>query len=171
MATARVAPAAPSTGVSRGTMPRRLPPGRRRLSGQPPGGGRVPPAEPGSSTRSEAALKLTTRIVATIAALALSAAPALAKPPHPTPGPKAGSHAKANAYGKFCRGESKKHVKGQKGTPFSQCVTAMAKLASGKAATPRAACKGLSHKHVEGQKGTPFSLCVSGGAKLLRERA
>ena len=116
-------------------------------------------------------LKLTTRIVATIAALALSAAPALAKPPHPTPGPKAGSHANAKAYGKFCQGESKKHVKGQKGTPFSQCVTAMAKLASGKAATPRAACKGLSHKHVEGQKGTPFSLCVSGGAKLLRERA
>src|SRR3954447_2918302 len=168
---ARVAPAAPSTGVSRGTMPA----GYRRVggapSGQPPGGGRVPPAEPGSSTRSEVDLKLTTRIVATIAALALSAAPALAKPPHPTQGPKAGSHAKAKAYGRFCQGESKKHVKGQKGTPFSQCVTAMAKLAHGKAATPRAACKGLSHKHVKGQKGTPFSLCVSGGAKLLRERA
>jgi hypothetical protein len=135
--------------------------------------GAFPLQKPVNATRSEADLKLTTRIVATIAALALSAAPALANPPHRTPSPKAGSHANANAkaYGKFCRGESKKHVKGQKGTPFSQCVTAMAKLASGKAATPRAACKGLSHKHVEGQKGTPFSLCVSGGAKLLRERA
>jgi hypothetical protein len=89
--------------------------------------GAFPLQKPENATRSEAALKLTTRIVATIAALALSAAPALAKPPHPTPGPKAGSHAKAKAYGKFCQGESKKHVKGQKGTPFSQCVRAMAR--------------------------------------------
>jgi hypothetical protein len=36
------------------------------------------------------------------------------------------SHAKA--YGKYCQGESKKHVKGEKGTEFSRCVTAVAKL-------------------------------------------
>ena len=36
------------------------------------------------------------------------------------------SHAKA--YGKYCQGESKKHVKGEKGTEYSRCVTAVAKL-------------------------------------------
>jgi hypothetical protein len=33
----------------------------------------------------------------------------------------------AKKYGKLCQGELKKHVKGMKGTPFSQCVTAAAK--------------------------------------------
>ena len=46
----------------------------------------------------------------------------------PTPGPKASAKAKAKAYGKRCHGQSKKHVKGQKGTPFSRCVVAAAKL-------------------------------------------
>ena len=87
-----------------------------------------------------------------------------------SPGPKAGLPAKAKAYGRYCKGESKKHVKGQKGTPFSRCVTAMAKLAKGKTASPRKACKSESRKHVKGQKGTPFSLCVKGGAKLLRRK-
>ena len=32
------------------------------------------------------------------------------------------------AFGRLCQGESKKHVAGQKGTPFSQCVSAAAKL-------------------------------------------
>jgi hypothetical protein len=86
-----------------------------------------------------------------------------------TPGPKAGLPAKAKAYGRYCQGESKKHVEGEKGTPFSQCVTAMAKLATGKTTSPRKACKRLSKKHIGGEKGTPFSLCVSAGAKLLRE--
>jgi hypothetical protein len=89
--------------------------------------------------------------------------------PDGTPGPKAGLPAKAKAYGRYCQGESKKHVEGEKGTPFSQCVTAMAKLASGKTTSPRKACKKLSKKHIGGEKGTPFSLCVSAGAKLLRE--
>jgi hypothetical protein len=34
----------------------------------------------------------------------------------------------AKAYGKYCQGESKKHVKGEKGTAFSRCVKAAAKL-------------------------------------------
>ena len=76
---------------------------------------------------------------------------------------------KARGYGRRCRGESKKHVAGQKGTPFSRCVTAMAKLATGETSTPRKACKGLSKKHVAGAKGTPFSRCVSEGAKLVAE--
>lgn len=46
----------------------------------------------------------------------------------PTPGPKAGLPAKAKAYGRYCQGKSKKHVKGEKGTEFSRCVVAAAKL-------------------------------------------
>ena len=131
-------------------------------------------------------MKLTVRIAGAIAALALCAATALAAPPegdpgargepgrahaHATPGPKASQKSKGRAYGRFCQDQSKKHVKGHKGTPFSQCVTAMAKLATGKAETARAACRGMSRKHVKGQRGTPFSRCVSGGKQLLAERA
>lgn len=81
--------------------------------------------------------------------------------------PSASLPAKAKAYGKRCQNESKKHVAGQKGTPFSQCVTAMAKLASRQTTSPRTACKDLSKKHVAGTPGTPFSKCVSDGAKQL----
>ena len=91
--------------------------------------------------------------------------------PDATPGPKAGLPAKAKAYGRYCKGQSKKHVKGEKGTPFSKCVTAMAKLANGSTKNPRTACKSESKKHVKGEKGTPFSKCVSGGAKLLKDQA
>jgi len=42
--------------------------------------------------------------------------------PAPPPPPN------GQAYGKLCRGESKKHVKGEKGTAFSRCVKATAKL-------------------------------------------
>jgi hypothetical protein len=140
-------------------------------------------------------MKIPTKIVTLTAALALCAGPALALAADPptgtpngppsttppanqgtahkpsTPGPKASLPAKAKAYGKYCQGESKKHVAGQQGTPFSKCVTAMAKLATGKTDNPRIACKDESKKHVSGQHGTPFSLCVSGAAKLLQDRA
>jgi hypothetical protein len=87
-----------------------------------------------------------------------------------TPGPKADLPAKAKAYGRYCKDQSKRHVEGEKGTPFSQCVTAMAKLATGKTSSPRKACKELDKKPKEGEKGTPFSRCVSHGAKLLRDQ-
>jgi hypothetical protein len=90
-----------------------------------------------------------------------------------TPGPKADPPDKAKAYGHYCQDESKKRSDakpGTKGTPFSQCVTAMAKLATGKTASPRKACKELSKKHKKGEKGTQFSHCVSNGTKLLREQ-
>jgi hypothetical protein len=83
-----------------------------------------------------------------------------------TPGPQATPSAKAKAYGVFCNKESKRHVAGQKGTPFSQCVTAMAKLATGETSNPAKACAKESKKHVAGQHGTPFSQCVSAAAKL-----
>src|SRR4051812_25748499 len=56
-----------------------------------------------------------------------------------TPGPNASASDKAKAYGKNCQGQSKKHVAGQKGTPFSQCVTAMAKIATGDTTSPTTA--------------------------------
>jgi hypothetical protein len=87
-----------------------------------------------------------------------------------TPDRHAGLPAKAKAYGRYCQGEPKKHVKGMKGTPFSQCVRAMAKLAKGVTKSPRTACTAESKRHVKGQRGTPFSLCVSGGAKLLKHQ-
>jgi hypothetical protein len=92
--------------------------------------------------------------------------PAEKQQPPSTPGANASASAKAKAYGRFCQPQSKKHVAGQKGTPFSQCVTAMAHLAHGDVTSARAACKPLSKKHVKGTKGTPFSLCVQGAAKL-----
>jgi hypothetical protein len=94
--------------------------------------------------------------------------PAVAGKPVDTPGPKAGKKAKAKAYGKYCKGQSKKHVKGEKGTPFSQCVTAMAKVARDDRIRPKRACKNLSKKRVKGEKGTPFSRCVVAAAKLKK---
>lgn len=124
------------------------------------------------------------KLALVLGALALATAPAMAlagqspngqghgngpkygpeKPP--TPGPDAGLPEKAKAYGVYCKEESRKHVKGEKGTPFSQCVTAMAKAAKNDRLTARQACKGLSKKHVKGEKGTPFSRCVTAAAKL-----
>ena len=88
--------------------------------------------------------------------------------PATTPGPNASLPAKAKAYGKSCQDQSKTHVAGTPGTPFSKCVTAMAKLANGSTNNPRTACKDESKTHVAGSPGTPFSLCVSSGAKLLK---
>jgi hypothetical protein len=75
---------------------------------------------------------------------------------------------KAKAYGKYCQGESKKHVKGEKGTPFSQCVRAMHKAVE-KGEKPKKACKGLSKKHVKGEKGTPYSRCVVAAAQAKKD--
>jgi hypothetical protein len=70
----------------------------------------------------------------------------------------------AKAYGFYCQNQSKTHVAGRPGTPFSQCVTAMAKVAH--SVSGKAACALMSKKHVTGQKGTPYSKCVSDAAKL-----
>ena len=99
-------------------------------------------------------MHFSTKTIALTAALALSAVPAFALPaqvptnqgtahipdnqgtqrapdspgPLTTPGPNASASSKAKAYGTYCKAESKKHVDGQKGTPFSKCVVAGAKL-------------------------------------------
>jgi hypothetical protein len=90
--------------------------------------------------------------------------------PEGTPGPKAPLPEKAKAYGTYCKDQSRKHVKGEKGTPFSQCVTAMAKATHNENLTPRQACKELSRKHVKGEKGTPFSRCVVAAAQLREDQ-
>lgn len=116
-------------------------------------------------------------------ALALAAAPAAAlatqpaepgnghgksKGPHYTPekpappGPEAPLPEGAKAYGVYCQEESKKHVAGTPGTPFSACVKAHAKAATHKNMSPGQACKGTTGKHVKGEKGTPHSRCVLG---------
>ena len=81
-----------------------------------------------------------TRSIATATATALLALPSAAiavGPPtspgadHRPAGAKQGHDApasvKAKAYGKHCQGKSKKHVAGEKGTPFSRCVVAAKK--------------------------------------------
>jgi hypothetical protein len=76
-----------------------------------------------------------------------------------------------NAYGYYCRGESKKHVKGEKGTAFSRCVNRL-KLADGSPSMkPKKACKGLSKKHVKGEKGTAFSRCIKKVNEMRKEKA
>jgi hypothetical protein len=127
-----------------------------------------------------------------VGALALTAAPALAGSDHGngtppsnqgtahkqaaqthttktnTPGPNASLPTKAKAYGRYCQGTSKEHVAGTPGTPFSRCVTALAKVAHSQA-TAEQACKSLSRKKANGAKRSDFSTCVNGAAKLKHD--
>ncbi|HEX3323519.1 MAG TPA: hypothetical protein VHR65_00055 [Solirubrobacterales bacterium] len=136
-------------------------------------------------------MKLQMKIAMVLGVLALATAPAMAlasQPTNPgqgnghsngpkytpetpgpkTPGPGASLPEKAKAYGRYCQGESKRHVAGKKGTAFSRCVTTMAKAATNKELSPGQACKGKSKKHVKGEKGTEFSRCVTAAAKLRK---
>jgi hypothetical protein len=118
-------------------------------------------------------MNLRTKTALIVSGLLLLVVPAVAlgaKPPAPGSASTAAAsqYPKGHAYGFFCRGESKTHVAGTPGTPFSKCVTAMAKLASGSTTSPKAVCAALGKKHVPGTPGTPYSACVSAGAKLLK---
>ena len=117
-----------------------------------------------------------------LAALGVSAALAIA----PTSMAAAGTHGRSaaspghssthskpstttpEAFGKLCQSESKMHVKGEKGTAFSRCVSDMAKLADHETSNPHIACKNESKKHVKGEKGTAFSRCVVAANRLLK---
>jgi hypothetical protein len=127
-------------------------------------------------------MKLRMILVTGLAAFALGAVPATGmangvdyQPEGPkyqpeTPkGPKTAP--KGKAYGYYCRGASKKHVKGEKGTAFSRCVKALAQADKNPNLHPKKACKALSKKHVKGQKGTPFSQCVKSVNQMRREEA
>jgi len=123
-------------------------------------------------------MKLRRNFVLGLAVVAMGVIPASAgavsyhpeyKPDNPPQGPK--TEPPGKAYGYHCRGVSKKHVKGEKGTPFSQCVKALARADKNSDLTAKKACKALSKKHVKGQKGTPFSTCVKGVAQMRKEEA
>ena len=124
-------------------------------------------------------MNLAMKVVVLFAAAAIGSPVAFASKPPSNPGKSddqttttttmtTTSTSQAKAYGRYCKNQSKQHVAGQKGTPFSQCVTAMAKAAHGK--TPKSACATLSNKHVAGEKGTPFSRCVVAAAHLLKDQ-
>jgi hypothetical protein len=106
-------------------------------------------------------LRITT-LIATAAASALLATPAWGKE-QPAP--------QAKANGAYCSNQSRRHIEGEAGTPFSACVKALAKLDAGKTKSAKRACKALSKRHVEEEKGTPFSRCVKAAKRLARDEA
>jgi hypothetical protein len=118
-------------------------------------------------------MNLRSKLAAGLAVMAMSAVPSVAgatgpdyapdKPPHPTTTPK------GHAYGYYCQGKSKQHVKGEKGTEFSRCVQAL-KQADNQDLTAKQACKKESKKHVKGEKGTAYSRCVKTVAQMQREQ-
>ncbi len=99
-----------------------------------------------------------------------AAAPGTHGPNHPataTHGHRATTKS-TRAYGRMCAAESRRHVAGTKGSPFSQCVTALAHAATHPSMSASAACRSLSRRHVAGMRGTPHSQCVRAAAKLRR---
>jgi hypothetical protein len=119
-------------------------------------------------------MKLHLTLACGVSALILGLAPtALATvpsyTPEYTPPPTTHPSPHGKAYGFYCRGQSKKHVKGEKGTAFSRCVKAMAQAAKHERMPPGQACKAESKKHVKGQQGTSFSRCVKGVAQLRKD--
>jgi hypothetical protein len=113
------------------------------------------------------------RLVSAAAAIMLAMVPAaaIAHGPSGTHGKGGQNSSNAKKYGKFCQGESKQQVAGQKGTPFSNCVNDMAKLDNNSNLNPHRACANESKQHVEGQKGTPYHDCVVAAAKLRRSKS
>ncbi len=123
----------------------------------------------------------TTRIAALTAALALTVTPALAAQPDRASSPNRSSadigvptsvqdpqppateaKSRGKAHGRYCRGQSKKHVKGEKGTAFSRCVKAMARLDKDERKSARAACKAI-------EKGLERRQCVKAARELERD--
>jgi hypothetical protein len=76
--------------------------------------------------------------------------------------------------GQYCKGVSKKKIPGQKGTPFSQCVKAMAQINKKPSLAPSQACaslkkfKGASNKS---KANKAFKACVQAGKKLKLDNA
>ena len=105
-----------------------------------------------------------------VLALCLAPAAALAVTYYPSPHPSPPPHAKAHGVHCKAQGFSRKHVKGEKSTPFSRCVKALARADYNDNLAPGQACKGFSRKHVKGQKGTPFSRCVKAVVQMRKEQ-
>lgn len=78
-------------------------------------------------------MKINSTMLATVAASAMTFAPMAMAAGNPHTGKAHTPPTQAKAYGHYCQGQSKKHVAGQKGTPFSQCIAAMKALNTGTA--------------------------------------
>ena len=122
-------------------------------------------------------MKLSMKLALSLAVMALGLIPATGMASGPTYAPEHPAHPthpstpKGNAYGKYCKGESKEHVEGVTGPAFSACVKAEAQADKNDELTARKACQALSRKHVKGEQGTPFSTCVKGVAQMRKDRA
>jgi hypothetical protein len=120
-------------------------------------------------------LRLVLMLVAA-ALLALVALPGFALAAGPpaqggSPGPDAPRASKARAYGKYCRGESRRRERGQRGSDYARCLNAMARLGSGRTRSPARACRGLSRKRERGERGTEYSRCVRAARRLRADRS
>ena len=124
-------------------------------------------------------MKLHLKLSLVLAVLSLGLLPAMAgavsyQPEYQPEKPPKTHAPKGKAYGYYCKGQSKKHVKGEKGTAFSRCVKALARADKNEDLHPKKACKGLSKKHVKGkgsEKGTAFSRCVKAVNQMRKEEA
>ena len=115
------------------------------------------------------------RIIATLtAALALTAAPALADKPTAPPGKAKGT---ATAPGQLCKGQSRHKTNHGKGkSPFAACVVGAARAQRDAAAKgpgaphtpPAKLCADQSRKKAPNDPKSPFAACVSGAAKAQR---
>lgn len=117
-------------------------------------------------------MKLRSKFAAGLAVLAMGAVPTVAGatgPDYAPDHPPQTHEPKGHAYGYYCKGKSKKHVQGEKGTEFSLCVKTM-KQADNQELTPKQACKTKSKKHVKGEKGTEFSRCVKAVAQMQKDK-
>jgi hypothetical protein len=110
---------------------------------------------------------------AAVAAAALSSV-ATARPSKACPPGTSNADYCHVAPGQFCKGMSKKHIPGQKGTPYSQCVSAMAKLSKKPSMAPSQVCAGLRKakgKKAKKDANKAFNQCVAGGKKLKQDVA
>ena len=83
------------------------------------------------------------------------------------PAQGATSSADTRAFAKHCQTQSKKRAAGLKRTAFSNCVTAMSRLARAQSRSPQIACATLSRKRAARTRTSPFNRCVTAGRRLI----
>jgi len=86
------------------------------------------------------------------------------------PGPGASTHAKKLAYSGYCA-KGKRH-NARKAKERRMCFNAMARLAAGKAKSPKAACRTLKRKRSRGHKvsKSAYKRCVKAGKRLQKNQ-
>ena len=86
------------------------------------------------------------------------------------PGPGASTHAKKLAYSGYCA-KGKRH-NARKAKERRMCFNAMARLAAGKAKSPKAACRTLKPKRSRGHKvsKSAYKRCVKAGKRLQKNQ-